>query len=248
MRKVLLSMLLMGLLVLGAQAVAAQDDVTAIQVGSDWVEGSLDNDEFELKFGFEGNEGDIVIVEMIPVPGTFDLDPMVTLRDGDGDILGTNDDFGYPISVVVAELPASESYVILASRAGGADGSSEGDFWIRVRTVDLVESGDTLEATITSVSEDEVPNMFVMRPEEDGEYTFTFSQEISELYASFRVSSWENDDWETLVASLDNTAAVSSASLTVELEEGTFYIVRVDRSFGSFVFDEMEATVTVSVE
>jgi hypothetical protein len=148
----------------------------------------------------------------------------------------------------VAELPASESYVILASRAGGADGSSEGDFWIRVRTVDLVESGDTLEATITSVSEDEVPNMFVMRPEEDGEYTFTFSQEISELYASFRVSSWENDDWETLVASLDNTAAVSSASLTVELEEGTFYIVRVDRSFGSFVFDEMEATVTVSVE
>jgi hypothetical protein len=248
MRKLLLSMLLMGLLVMGVQAAAAQDDVIAIEVGSEWVEGSLDNDEFEFKFGFEGNEGDIVIVEMIPVPGTFDLDPMVTLRDSDGDVLGVNDDFGYPISVVVAELPASENYVILAGRAGGADGSSEGDFWLRVRTVDLVESGDTLEATITSVSEDEVPNMFVMRPESDTEYTFTFSQEISELFASFRVSSWENDSWESSVVDLQNTSALSSASLTVELEGDTFYIVRVDRAFGSFVFDEMEATVTVSVE
>lgn len=248
MRKLLLSALLIGaLLVMGLGAVAAQDDRTPLELG-EWVEGELTNNDYELKYTFEGKEGDIVLVEMQPKPGTYDLDPYIVLRDSDGDVLGQNDDFGYPLSVVVAELQADEQYVVLATRSGGSTGSSEGEFWLRVTVVDLVESGSELEATISSVSEEDIPAVFVMRPEERGEYTITFSQEVSELYAALRLSPWVDDSYESSLLSLESTAGVSEASFTVELDGGQFYILRVSRAFGSFVFDEMENTVKIGVE
>lgn len=248
MRKLLLSALLIGvLLVMGLGAVAAQSDRTPIELGK-WVEGKLTNNEYELKYTFDGKEGDIVLVEMQPKPGTYDLDPYIVLRDSDGDILGQNDDFGYPLSVVVAELSADEQYVVLATRSGGSTGSSEGEFWLRVSVVDLVESGSDLEATITSNSDEDIPTVFVMRPEEKGEFTITFSQEVSELFAALRLSPWIDDSYENALLSMDSTAGVSKATFTVELDGGQFYILRVSRAFGSFVFDEMENTVKIGVE
>lgn len=242
---------IIGLLVLvlasalGISAVAAQDK-TPIELGA-WVEGELTNSAYEVKYSFEGKAGQIVLVEMLPKPGTYDLDPAVILRDSDGDILGQDDDFSYPVSVVVAELGADEEYVVLATRSGGSTGSTEGQYWIRVSVVEALTAGAKVEATITSDSEAETPNLFVIRPEESGEVKIGFSQEPGELYASVELSEWVSDSYPTRVFSMDDTANVTNASITVNLEAGQIYVLNVSRSFGAYAFDPIELVVTVSI-
>lgn len=244
MRKVLWLVFLVTV-VFGVAVVAAQDK-TPIELGA-WTEGELTNNEYEIKYTFSGKAGQIVSVEMMPKPGTYDLDPYIVLRDSDGDVLGQNDDFSYPLALVVAELPADEEYTVLATRSGGSTGSSEGAFWVRVSQVELVEKGASLEATLTSNSEKAVPSVFVIRPPENSSYKIGFSQEVGDLTAALRVIQWDGSDYGgTNVISLDDTSKVSEATFTVQLDGGGFYAIVVREGF-SFVFDEVEATVNVTV-
>jgi hypothetical protein len=244
MRKVLW-LIVVAVLAFGVTAVAAQDK-TPIEIGV-WTEGELSNSAFEMKYSFSGTAGQLVVVEMLPKPGTYDLDPALVLRDSDGDVLGQSDDFSYPLSLVVAELPADEEYIILATRSGGSTGSSEGAYWVRVSEVELVEKGANLEATLTSKSEEAVPTVFVMRPPENSTYKIGLSQEIGELTAGLRVIQWDGSDYggETVI-SIDETAKLSEATFTVHLDGGNFYVIIVREGFG-FVFDEIEKTVNVTV-
>jgi hypothetical protein len=247
MRKIMLVSLMVALLLsaLGISAVAAQDK-TPIEFGQ-WVEGTLTADEYELKYSFSGTAGQIVLLEMIPKPGTYDLDPMVVLRNSDGDILGQNDDFSYPLSVVVAELPSDGDYTVLATRSGGKGGSSEGAYWLRATNAEPLAAGAKMEVTLTSDSEKETPNVYVLHPDADGPIKVGFSQEIGDLYASVDIASWVDDSYPTSIMSLSDTSKVSAATFSVELEAGEFYIMTVKRAFGSFVFDTTEATVTITI-
>ena len=86
-------------------------------------------------------------------------------------------------------------------------------------------------------------------PAMSGPVTIGFSQDVNELFASVKVSTWNLDfGGEDTVAELGNTARVSQASLTVDLEADTFYVLRVERSFSSYSFDVEEATVQVTVD
>ncbi|MEZ4669467.1 MAG: hypothetical protein R3E39_16290 [Anaerolineae bacterium] len=249
MRKTLLFTLMAAVLLslLGMSMVAAQDK-TPITFG-EYVEGSITNKDYEFKYTFEGEKGQIVAVEMLPTPGTYDLDPYIILRDSDGDVLAENDDFGYPLSLVVAELPANETYTILATRSSGSTGTSEGSYWLKASLVEPVTSGAKIEATIVSDSEKATPNYYIMRPESSGPLTVGFSQDISDLFASVKVSTWNTSyGGEDTIAELDNTAKVTNASFTVDLDGGTFYVLRVDRAFGSYSFVVDEATVKVTLD
>lgn len=249
MRKtVLFTLMAAALLMVMGMSVTAAQDKTPIEFG-EYVEGEISNKDYEFKYTFEGEKGQLISVEMLPTPGTYDLDPYIILRDSDGDVIAENDDFGYPLSLVVAELPANETYTILATRSSGSTGSSEGGYWLRVNKVEPVTSGAKLEATITSDSEKETPNYYILRPEKSGPVTIGFSQDVNELFASVKVSTWNLDfGGEDTVAELGNTARVSQASLTVDLEADTFYVLRVERSFSSYSFDVEEATVQVTVD
>jgi hypothetical protein len=247
MRKILAVGLLALLMLtaLGVSAVGAQDK-TPIEMGQ-WVEGTLSNDTYEVKYTFSGTQGQVILVEMIPKPGTYDLDPAVVLRTSDGDILGQNDDFNYPLSVVVAELPTDDTYTVLATRSGGKSGDSEGDYWVRTSAVDPLTSGTKMEVTLTSDSEKETPNVFVLFPNANGSIKVGFSQQVGDLYASLEIDQWVDDSYPTALLSLNDTSKVSAATFSVELEAGNFYILTVNRAFGSFVFDTVEATVTITV-
>lgn len=229
----------------GSGLVSAQDK-TPIEFGQ-WVEGTLTNSEYEIKYTFQGTKGQIILVEMMPKPGTYDLDPAVILRDSDGDVLGQSDDFNYPLSLVVAELTSDEEYTLLATRSSGSTGSTEGDYWVRVSAVEPLKAGDKIDATITSDSEKETPNVYVIRPESNATIKLGFSQQVSDLFAGLDLSMWENDTYPTTIFSMDNTAKVGSATFSIDLEAGNFYILTVNRSTSSYFSDTPESTVTVTL-
>lgn len=249
MRKTfLLTLMTVALLMLVSMSVATAQDKTPIDLGK-FVEGEISNKEYEIKYTFKGEKGEIVSVQMLPAAGTYDLDPYLILRDSDGDILAENDDFGYPMALVVVELPANETYTILATRNGGSTGESVGGFRIRVDKVEPVTSGAKLEATILSDSEKEVPNFFILHPAKSGSVTIGFSQDVNELFGSLKVSTWNVDyGGEEIIAELGNTAKISRANLTVDLESDRFYVIRVERSYSSYAYDIDEATILVTVD
>lgn len=250
MRKtVLLTIMAAALLALmGVGLAAAQDDKMPIEIG-EYVEGKITNKNYEFKYTFEGKKGDVISVEMMPTVDDYSLDPYLILRDSDGDVLAENDDFGYPLSLVVVELPANETYTVLATRNSGSTGESEGGFRLRVNKVELVTSGTKLEATITTDYENATPNFYIIRPEKSGSVTVAMSQDVNELFAALKVSTWDPDyGGELIVAELGNTARISKASLVLDLDSDQFYVIRVERSYSSYAYDIDEATVLVTVD
>ncbi|NWG17911.1 MAG: hypothetical protein HXY41_14885 [Chloroflexi bacterium] len=235
------------LVVLMATGAAAQE---ALPLEFDtFVSGTLTNEVFEVTYSFKAESGQLVLIEMLPKPGTYDLDPALLLRDSSGKVLAVNDDFDFPTSLIAIKLPANDSYTVLATRSGGSTGSSTGDYVLRARLVQPLAAGQTVEATIFSDLETAVAERYVLMPEASGALEITFSQQPGELYASLELSDWvgENEFVKRLF-DLSDTAGLSRATLAVEVEAGKLYILTVDKAPFSFVFgDEITATVKITV-
>jgi hypothetical protein len=155
--------------------------------------------------------------------------------------------------LVVVQLPEDGDYTILATRSGGATGSSEGDYYLTVEKVEPLASGSTVEATLYSDYEKQVPSVFYLVPEEDGPVKLSYSQEISDLYGSLRIQEtpdWSNDpsdSYYTYVLDLGDTTRVSDATFSLDLQAGHIYVIAINVGFGSYSFDTEEATVTLTV-
>lgn len=245
MRKLLLTTGLMLILALTAAGVSRAQERLPIAFGQ-WVEGSISDEATDVRYVFAGTQGQLILVEMIPRPGTFDLDPALVLRDSDGDILGSNNDFSYRsgLSMVVAELPSTEDYVILATRAGGRDGDSHGDYWLRVTPVQPLAAGSKVEITLTSDYEQRAPSVFVMRPAASGPLTLGFSQRPSPVFPGFEFSQWRDDDTPLSLLDVASTAGVTNATVAMNVEGGKIYALVISLSDYAYTETPEQATVT----
>jgi hypothetical protein len=250
MRKVLILLVAVFMLSLGLSTVAAQD-ATPIEYGQT-VEGTVDNSTYEVEYTFTGSAGDLVAITMNRLDTDSQIDAALVLRKGSF-LVATNDDFSYPLSLIVVQLPDDGDYTILATRSGGATGSTEGDFYLKVELVEPLASGSTVEATLFSDYEKQVPSVFYLAPEEDGPVKISYSQEIGELYGSLRIQEtpdWANDpsnSYYTYVLDLGDTNRVTDATFSLDLQAGHIYILSINVAFGSYSFNSEDATVTLSV-
>jgi hypothetical protein len=185
---------------------------------------------------------------MYPVTTTTYLDPALLLRGADGAVLAQNDDYVSLGAFIILELPADGEYSILATRSGGATGSSEGDYRLRVSEADLLEPGETVEVTIYSDAALNVPGVFVVRTEADATWAISFSQPGGDLYGSLEMNTWSPDSsYGDTIFELGNTAKVRTGTLNVDLTAGTFYVLQVQQAFFSYSFETAEAVISVTV-
>lgn len=238
--------IVLGLVIASVPSVSAQEG-SAIEFDT-WVEGELTNDEFAHTYVFEAAAGDIVQIEMYPKPGTFGLSVEVALLDpAGGDLARDNSFIGFSGAYIVRRLAFDGEYTIQATRYDGADGDSEGEYILRIKSVEPLVPGSEVEAPIAQNSELEIPDVFVLFPEEDVTWTIALGYDSQELYPEVTLSSWTGDafDNETLFE-LDGEGFLAAAVVT-ELEAETFYVLYVRRSFYSSFFGEEEAVVSISV-
>jgi hypothetical protein len=235
------------LIVLAATGAAAQE-ASPLEFDT-FISGTLTNSAFEAAYSFEAESGQMVMIEMLPRPGTYDLDPALVLRDSAGNILAVNDDFDYPTSLIVVKLPANDRYIVLATRSGGSTGTSAGDYILRARRVQPLTAGQTVEAVIFSDQEKAVAERFVLMPEASGALQITFSQQPGDLFASLKLSDWQADNsYSTTLFRMDDTSRLSRAALTVEVEAGQVYILTVDRALFSFAFgQDISSSIKITV-
>ena len=83
-------------------------------------EGVITDATSEQTWRFVGAEGDIVLIDMVAAEVT-QLDPLLALQDGDGNVLTSDDDGGVGLNARIGPyiLPATGEYVIVASQYSG---------------------------------------------------------------------------------------------------------------------------------
>ncbi|MBN1681660.1 MAG: hypothetical protein JW966_15375 [Anaerolineae bacterium] len=221
--------LCVGLLIV-IPTVAAQDGEQASDTFlpyGEWVEGRLTTGDYEHRYVFAGEAGSVILIEMLPKPGTYELDPALWLYDAEGLAIGQRDDFLGLDAVLVAELLVDGDYTIVATRSGGPDGISSGAYMLRVSRVDLFEPGDHVMAVLTAGGEDNFPFYYVLRPRETESWAIHFSQPAGDLFASIGLVKLPD---ENTVFWLGETAGIRYGTLETDLEAGQFYVLVVRRS------------------
>jgi hypothetical protein len=249
MRKALWFMLVL-LIAVSIAGVTVAQDATALTLGES-VEGEITADSYEIAYTFEGKAGEVALVQMWEAPNADDyVDTYLILQGPDGKVFAenSNDPASYSSSTIAAYLPDDGTYTVIATRDGGRTGESVGPYLLQASIVESLKSGSKVEANIYGYDNDArtVPQQFVV--EGSGATKISFSQELSDLFPDLKLYPWEDvNSYPTSLFSLQDTSKVTSAVMSVELEEGTLYILTVRDSFSSSVYDESEKTITITV-
>lgn len=125
----------------GPQQTASESGDILIRYGEN-VTGTLNNDRYALFYQFNGQAGDQIAIYAETIAGN--LDPIILLRDGDDRTLpgGVNDDASAETrnSFLAYTLPTNGTYIIAVTRFGVRDGTTVGDFRLRLERTGAVGS------------------------------------------------------------------------------------------------------------
>jgi hypothetical protein len=94
--------------------------------------GTISDEVYALFYQFSGTAGDVVDIRAERTSG--DLDPVLVLRDAADSTLATNDDADDTTrdAQITYTLPADGTYIVAVTRYGVRDGTTTGDFVVRV--------------------------------------------------------------------------------------------------------------------
>jgi hypothetical protein len=249
MRKALLFMLVLVIAISVAGITVAQD-ATALKLGES-VSGEITADSYEIPYTFAGKAGEVALIQMWEAPDATDyVDTYLILQGTDGKVFAenSNDPGLYSNSVIAATLPADGTYTVIATRDGGRTGDSVGPYVLVANIVEPLKAGSKVDATIYGYDNKarSVPEQFVIQG--SGATKISFSQEISDLFPDIKLYPWlDVDSYPVSLFALTDTSKTTSAVVSVELEEGTFYILTVKDSFSSSVYDDSEKKITLTV-
>lgn len=249
MRKALLLMLAV-LVMISAAGITTAQDATPLTLG-EAVEGEITDDNFEVLYTFDGKAGELALIQMWQSPDAEEyVDTELILQGPSGsDIAGNPGDPAlYSQATIAAELPEDGTYTIIATRYEGRTGDSVGPFGLVANIVTPLTAGAKVDATIYGYEHElrTVPQQYVIQG--SGATKISFSQELSDLFPDLKLHPWiDGEEYSTPLFTLENTSGVSSAVMSVELEEGTLYILTVRDSFSSSVYDDSEKTITITV-
>ncbi|MDX2137590.1 MAG: PPC domain-containing protein [Chloroflexota bacterium] len=130
------------------------------------IEGELTADRFEAFYRFEGQESDIVTIEMSRVGGG--LDTFLRLLDDQGNVLASDDDGGGGQNSAIRNfvLPYTGSYTVVATRFQEAAGTTTGAYTLTLRVQGNAFDGVpadmqrlTYGSTATGTLDDLVPRL-----------------------------------------------------------------------------------------
>src|SRR5262249_9803139 len=97
------------------------------------VTGKITNEIYQVRYTVQAKAGTILTVTMDAAPGST-LDPMVGVLDSNNNLLGVNDDAakGLKNAQLTVSIPKDGTYTIAATRSQEAQGTTSGDYILKV--------------------------------------------------------------------------------------------------------------------
>ncbi len=126
MRRLTSLLLLLVPMLSGVNALQAQGSAT-LTVGAS-VDGEIDDRRPRVAWTFDGLQGQVIELQLEVTEGN--LDPVLLLLDGEGQVLAADDDSDDGLVPFIAplSLPASGPYTVVVMRLGQALGTTSGSF------------------------------------------------------------------------------------------------------------------------
>jgi hypothetical protein len=120
---------------------------SALRYG-DTVANTISASQPEVYYSFRAERGDIISLTMLQDSG--DLDPYLYIVDRNRRILAENDDHDGSPNAEISQLVIenSDSYLIIATRWGGAAGTTSGEFLLTLRRADASGVGTSAQVAI----------------------------------------------------------------------------------------------------
>ncbi len=221
----------------------AQDADNLIEYGAE-INGSITTRKFEDLYTFDGQAGDIVIVEMFSTDNGS-IDPQLFFATIENDLLASNDDAVGRDSRIIYQLPADGTYLIVATRLSGRFGEDEGEYLLRLSQVEPLAVGITHEGRASSQQPTDV---IIFAPETAGTYTVSYRQIQGEFYPALTISRFSADStYAQEVGRLDGMK-LDSGTLTFNFDADAIYSLSLAQSNYAYTSDHVTAVYTLRIE
>jgi len=237
--KRLLVLLSIFVLLISATTALAQD---ALEVGTP-IRGEITSDAFEVEYTFSGTADSVVIIEMLAEDDDGfinDLSAQLILLDSSGSVVvDTADSFSFSDAVLVTQLPADDDYTVVATRADGRSGDTEGQYTLILHIPEVLEIGGKVEGTVTS---EEGITYYVIETEED--FNVSYSKSAGDYNPQVLLSTIMDNN-----SDIEDYASVSGNVTNAVLGDmpAGLYILSLQEALFDFYFDEVTAEYSLSI-
>lgn len=223
-------------------SVRAQETASAIQYGQ--IRESRITDKIpELKYSFEGQKAEVVVVRMDSGQGDAGLrTPAFTILSGNNKIIDSTKIFTLSLTIAYAvfRLPEDGKYIIVATRRGGKEGKDVGEFGLSLNKAVPME----LDKPIQDQSSHTVEKYYVVEPANP--FTVSYVRIGGRFRPAVFISVLRNGGATEPVAELSGRA-LDSGTMGVTPENKGVYVIRVTRAFLSTSTGEAQYRLTVSL-
>ncbi len=233
------------LLMLSVTPLLAQEAEIGIAYG-ETVHGEITNQQFDVVYVFNGEAGDIVMINLIR-DETASFDPYLYLTTPENDILARNDDFFSLNSRIIAQLPNDGDFWIVATRLSERSGSGEGGYQLSLEQGRVGNVDSTIEGQVTL---DDVPPTHIFIPETTGVYAIEYNHVRGAYFPSMVVSLISPDNYyEEDIAQISGRG-LQGGTVRVQLEANSIYVLTLEQnpydysaSSGDFALYTMRVTL-----
>ncbi|MBZ0306251.1 MAG: hypothetical protein K8I82_09300, partial [Anaerolineae bacterium] len=232
------------------------------------VTGTINTQTFEERWQFSGTEGDEITIRMSRIDPASNLDTFLYLLDSADEVLTENDDAVLSDDLSTSEilnfdLPYTGIYTIVATRYGGAESTSTGDYTLEILTRDEPSAAPTQQISSGGVQiEGQAVSygMFVQDSLEannapkiydfEGQMGDIVTISVKRQNGDFDPALTLRDEGGNVIAANSRFNGASDARLVgIELSSAGMYHIEVQAergSSGDFVLYLMESDTVVS--
>jgi hypothetical protein len=176
---------------------------------------------------------------------TFDSElssPAILLLNSENDVVAdTTETFSIRGALLVAELPADDTYTLIATRTDGRGGTDQGEYWLRLSEVPVLEAGSNVDALIAT---DDPANYVAVR-QGDEALRLTYEKTDGEFAPEITVNRIDGSSLESVISLTGDELEEATVSLP---NEAGLYVIAVTESLFSFSFEAEDAKYRLSID
>lgn len=233
------------LLVLASIFTAAAQPAQTLEYGQS-VTGEITDRQFEVEYNFKADEGDVVLIQLIPEDTANGLsEPKITLLDQDSQVL-TSTSASFDAVTLIFDVPADGTYVILATRQDGRTGATQGKYTLTLSEIKALNAGKEVEVSVSS----ENPVYFALRSE--ASFNVRYTRQRGNFYPEIALNIIEEQRFSD--SNLLKIASISGerlqrGTLGVDLVgDKELFILSIAEPPFQFNFEEKTADISLKIE
>ena len=212
----------------------------------DVVEGTITDEQPAITYRFTGSVNDIIVVEMRSVNRSLDNKlhtPVLILQDENGEILvDTTLQYTLDDAVLIARLPYTGIYQLVATRDQTLDYKAVGDYTLSLNRMAIMRAGDVVTADLSNAD----TLYYAYWITEEAALQLDYVHLAGDFYPQVTLNRLVVDRGGLRPVGMIDGDSITQGQVTITTQE-TFYILTIAQSPLDYVFDDVYASIRMMI-